>query len=86
MKDDDSNKGSNNSLDSTQEKNNAKMRLSINDVHTDVDRVSFTSSPLLVDNRRRSAMWEGQGEDGFLLFISFVHPFFHSICFRYSVI
>ncbi|XP_048575324.1 polycystic kidney disease protein 1-like 2 [Nematostella vectensis] len=58
-KSDDSN-GSNNSIDSTHEKN-ARLRLSINDVHTDVDRVSFTSSPLLVDNRRRSTVWENDG-------------------------
>ena len=43
----DSTRGSENSLELTQEKND-RMRLSINDVHTDVDRVSFTSSPLLV--------------------------------------
>ena len=53
---DESAKGSNNSLDSSREKNN-KTRLSINDVHTDVDRASFTDSPLLVD-RRLSTTYE----------------------------
>lgn len=47
---DDSAKGSRNSLDFSREKNN-KTRLSINDVHTDVDRTSFTDSPLLIDRR-----------------------------------
>jgi len=47
---DESAKGSNNSLDSSREKNN-RTRLSINDVHTDVDRTSFTDSPLLIDRR-----------------------------------
>lgn len=53
---DESAKGSNNSLDSSREKNN-KTRLSINDVHTDVGRASFTDSPLLVD-RRLSTTYE----------------------------
>ena len=48
---DDSTKGSSNSLDSSRDKNNI-TRLSINDVHTDVDRASFTDSPLLFDRRR----------------------------------
>lgn len=47
---DESAKGSSNSLDSSREKNN-RTRLSINDVHTDVDRASFTDSPLLIDRR-----------------------------------
>lgn len=47
---DESGKGSSNSLDSSREKNN-RTRLSINDVHTDVDRASFTDSPLLIDRR-----------------------------------
>lgn len=53
---DESAKGSNNSLDSSREKNN-RTRLSINDVHTDVDRASFTDSPLLID-RRLSTTYE----------------------------
>ena len=51
---DESTKGSNNSLDFSREQNN-RTRLSINDVHTDVDRVSFTESPLLVDRRLSTA-------------------------------
>lgn len=47
---DESTKGSSNSLDSSREKN-SKTRLSINDVHTDIDRASFTDSPLLLDRR-----------------------------------
>ena len=53
---DESARGSNNSLDSSREKNN-RTRLSINDVHTDVDRASFTDSPLLI-NRRLSTTFE----------------------------
>lgn len=53
---DESTKGSSNSLDSSREKNN-RTRLSINDVHTDVDRTSFTDSPLLID-RRLSTTYE----------------------------
>lgn len=59
---DESAKGSNNSLDSSREKNN-RTRLSINDVHTDVDRASFTDSPLLID-RRLSTTYE-IGKNGF---------------------
>ena len=51
---DESTKGSNNSLDSSRERNN-RTRLSINDVHTDVDRASFTDSPLLIDRRLSTA-------------------------------
>lgn len=47
---DESTKGSNNSLDLSRDKNNM-TRLSINDVHPDVDRASFTQSPLLFDRR-----------------------------------
>ena len=47
---DESNKGSSNSIDYSREKNN-RTQLSINDVHTDVDRASFTDSPLLIDRR-----------------------------------
>ena len=70
---DESAKGSNNSLDSSREKNN-RTRLSINDVHTDVDRASFTDSPLLID-RRLSTTYE-IGKRGFP--IVFWHP--QSIC------
>ena len=51
---DESTKGSNNSLDSSREQNN-RTRLSINDVHTDIDRASFTDSPLLIDRRLSTA-------------------------------
>ena len=51
---DESAKGSNNSLDSSRERNN-RTRLSINDVHTDIDRASFTGSPLLIDRRLSTA-------------------------------
>ena len=47
---DESTKGSNNSLDLSRDKNNI-TRLSINDVHQDMDRASFTQSPLLLDRR-----------------------------------
>lgn len=58
---DESAKGSNNSLDSAREKNN-RTRLSINDVHTDVDRASFTDSPLLIDRRLSTTFEIGKKE------------------------
>ena len=58
---DESAKGSSNSLDSAREKNN-RTRLSINDVHTDVDRASFTDSPLLVDRRLSTTFEIGKKE------------------------
>ena len=63
---DESAKGSSNSLDSSREKNN-RTRLSINDVHTDVDRASFTDSPLLID-RRLSTTFEIGKRDRELFF------------------
>ena len=57
---DESTKGSNNSLDSSREKNN-RTRLSINDVHTDMDRASFTDSPLLIDRRLSTTYEIGMG-------------------------
>ena len=53
LKDGHSNNGSDNSVNSLQDK---KSRLSINDVHTDVDRASFTSSPLLHERRESTAL------------------------------
>lgn len=61
---DESAKGSNNSLDSAREKNN-RTRLSINDVHTDVDRASFTDSPLLIDRRLSTTFEIGKREFSF---------------------
>lgn len=61
---DESAKGSNNSLDSAREKNN-RTRLSINDVHTDVDRASFTDSPLLIDRRLSTTFEIGKKEREF---------------------
>ena len=58
---DESAKGSSNSLDSAREKNN-RTRLSINDVHTDVDRASFTDSPLLIDRRLSTTFEIGKKE------------------------
>lgn len=61
---DESAKGSSNSLDSAREKNN-RTRLSINDVHTDVDRASFTDSPLLIDRRLSTTFEIGKKEREF---------------------
>ena len=77
---DESAKGSSNSLDSAREKNN-RTRLSINDVHTDVDRASFTDSPLLVDRRLSTTFEIGKKERECVSFFWFIQSGNECSCF-----
>lgn len=69
LKDAHSNNGSDNSVNSIQDK---KSRLSINDVHTDMDRASFTSSPLLHERKMSPDLDDELGKNSSMFFVCYV--------------